>query len=138
MVFAFSRRVLTGSKVSPRSKGIPAMTDAQADALDTIHFTAEKHCLTLDGQVGDILFWNNMSIIHAREGFVDGGPNKQKRHLLRLWLRNEELSWETPDPLKSAWNVAYGSDDISEEKWPIEPIKDRDHVTTQRRSSGHG
>ncbi|KAG0127738.1 hypothetical protein HOY82DRAFT_62812 [Tuber indicum] len=139
MVFAFSRRILTGSKVSPRTKGIPDMTDAQADALDAVHFTADKHALTLDdGQLGDILFWNNMSIVHARQGFVDGGPMNQKRHLLRLWLRNEELAWKTPEVLQSAWNVAYGSDDVSEEKWPIEPILDRDHVTTQRRSSGHG
>ncbi|PUU83499.1 hypothetical protein B9Z19DRAFT_1141624 [Tuber borchii] len=139
MVFAFSRRILTGSKVSPRTKGIPDMTDAQADALDAVHFTADKHALTLDdGQLGDILFWNNMSIVHARQGFIDGGPMNQKRHLLRLWLRNEELAWKTPEVLQSAWNVAYGSDDVSEEKWPIEPILDRDHVTTQRRSSGHG
>ncbi|RPA98688.1 Clavaminate synthase-like protein [Choiromyces venosus 120613-1] len=139
MVFAFSRRILTGSKVSPRTKGIPDMTDAQADALDAVHFTADKHALTLDdGQLGDILFWNNMSIVHARQGFVDGGPINQKRHLLRLWLRNEELAWKTPEVLQSAWRVAYGSDDVSEEKWPIEPIMDRDHVTTQRRSSGHG
>lgn len=138
MVLAFSRRILTGSKVSPRSKNIPAMTDAQADALDAVHFTAEKHSLTLENKRGDILFWNNMSIVHAREGFTDGSSRDQKRHLLRLWLRNEEHAWETPDCLKSAWNVAYGDDDISTEKWPIEPIIDRDHVTTQRRSSGHG
>ncbi|PWW73184.1 Clavaminate synthase-like protein [Tuber magnatum] len=138
VVFAFSRRILTGSEVSPRTKGIPEMTDAQADALDAVHFTADKHALTLDdGQLGDILFWNNMSIVHARQGFVDGGPMDQKRHLLRLWLRNE-LAWETPEVLRSAWNVAYGSEDVSEEQWPIEPITDRDHVTTQRRSSGHG
>lgn len=138
MIFAFSRRILTGSKVSPRSKTIPPMTDAQADALDALHFTAEKHSLTLDNKRGDILFWNNMSILHAREGFTDGTSRDQKRHLLRLWLRSEEHAWETPDCLKSAWNVAYGDNDISTELWPIEPITDRDHVTTQRRSSGHG
>ncbi|CUS12320.1 unnamed protein product [Tuber aestivum] len=139
MVFAFSRRILTGSEVSPRTKGIPDMTEAQADALDALHFTADKHALTLDdGQLGDILFWNNMSIVHARQGFVDGGPMNQKRHLLRLWLRNEELAWETPEVLRSAWDAAYASDDVSEEQWPIVPIMDRDHVTTQRRSSGHG
>lgn len=138
MVLAFSRRILTGSKVSPRSKNIPAMTDAQADALDAVHFTAEKHSLTLEGQRGDVLFWNNMSIMHAREGFTDGSSRDQKRHLLRLWLRSEEHAWETPECLKSAWKVAYGDDNTSTEKWPTVPIIDRDHVTTQRRSSGHG
>jgi hypothetical protein len=115
------------------------MTQAQADALDAVHFTAEKHSLTLeDGRRGDMLFWNNMSIVHARQGFVDGGPANQKRHLLRLWLRDEELAWDTPLVLKPAWETAYGSDDIQEERWPLVPILDRDHVTTQRRSSGHG
>ena len=138
MVFAFSRRILTGSKVSPRSPGIPAMTHAQADALDAVHFSAEKHCIVLDSKRGDMMFWNNTALVHARQGFADGGPENQRRHLLRLWLRDEALAWATPEPLKAAWDTAYGGTDISEENWPLDPIRDRDHVTTQLRSSGHG
>jgi hypothetical protein len=85
-----------------------------------------------------MIFWNNTALVHARQGFEDGGPENRKRHLLRLWLRNEALAWKTPEPLEAAWGAAFGGADFSEEKWPLEPILDSHHVTTQQRSSGHG
>ena len=36
VVINFSRRTLTGSAVSPRSVGIPGLTEAQAEALDAV------------------------------------------------------------------------------------------------------
>jgi hypothetical protein len=55
----------------PRSTTIPPITEAQAEALDAIHFLAEKYNLGLNFQKGDIQYINNLSIFHARDGFVD-------------------------------------------------------------------
>lgn len=147
MSFTFSRRQLTGSLVSPRSKDIPPMTELQAEALDKVHFSAEKHCLTLECRRGDMQFWNNLAILHAREAFTDAevqeGQAEQtvlgKRHLLRLWLRRDDSPWKTPYYLQKQLKEVYDVNDSDvAEKWPIEPIKDYVHVTTQKRSSGHG
>ncbi|KAF8443469.1 hypothetical protein BDZ91DRAFT_174561 [Kalaharituber pfeilii] len=141
ITLAFSRRLLTGSKVSPRSKGIPPMTEDQAEALDAVHFTAEKHCISLELQRGDMQFWNNLALLHAREGFKDDLEKGKRRHLLRLWLRRKESPWKSPAPLRELLEDVYGNIQSQagiEEKWPIEPIMDYDHVTTRRRSSGHG
>lgn len=38
--FVYSHRPLAGAWFSPYMPGVPAMTDVQAEALDTVHFTA--------------------------------------------------------------------------------------------------
>ena len=141
ITLAFSRRLLTGSKVSPRSKGIPLMTEDQAEVLDAVHFTAEKHCISLDCRRGDMQFWNNLALLHAREGFRDDPANGNARHLLRLWLRRENSPWKSPEPLQGLLEEVYGEAQLASgiaERWPVEPILDYEHVTTRLRSSGHG
>jgi alpha-ketoglutarate-dependent taurine dioxygenase len=59
-----------------RSANIPSLTEAQAEALDAVHFTAEEHAISLDFRKGDIQFANNLSILHARGAFIDA-PNKR-------------------------------------------------------------
>ncbi|KAI5784319.1 hypothetical protein FPQ18DRAFT_418225 [Pyronema domesticum] len=133
--FSFSRRPLTGSPVSPRTKGIPDLTSKQSDALDTVHFTALAHAVHITQQKGDLQYWNNFALLHAREGFQDEGKNK--RHLLRLWLRDETRAekWgEVPEVIKGPWMEAFGN--VGEEVWPVAPQKDREFVVEQRRSSG--
>jgi alpha-ketoglutarate-dependent taurine dioxygenase len=70
------RREFTGALATPRSKNIPPLTEAQAEALDAIHFLAEKYQLRLDFQKGDIQYVNNFSILHSRESFKDT-PDQQ-------------------------------------------------------------
>jgi hypothetical protein len=55
----------------PRSSEIPPITEAQAEALDALHFLGEKYALGLNFQQGDIQYINNLSIFHARDGFTD-------------------------------------------------------------------
>ncbi|WWC71789.1 uncharacterized protein I206_105748 [Kwoniella pini CBS 10737] len=57
-------------------------------ALDAIHFTAEKFSLDLDLQKGDLEYVNNVTVYHARTSSEDS--EKNQRHLIRLWLDNEE------------------------------------------------
>jgi hypothetical protein len=71
LIIQYSRRNLTGYWDCKRSANIPPLTEAQAEALDAVHFTAEKHAISLDFHKGDIQFANNLSILHAREAFTD-------------------------------------------------------------------
>jgi len=137
-IISFSRRPITGSSVSPRSPGIPSLTETQAEVLDAVHFAAERHCLSIDSRQGDMLFWNNLALLHGREGFQDKPPGK-KRHLLRLWLKSgdESESWSLPKVLQEAWDNAYGPGDGRPEQWPIIPQRDFQNATTRKRSSGH-
>ncbi|KAK1836860.1 hypothetical protein QBC39DRAFT_272118 [Podospora conica] len=94
-VFQFSRRPLTGSVFSPHHPLVPAMTESQAEALDAVHFAAESLAVRVDLRPGDMEVVNNFAMLHARSAFADAGD--QRRHMLRLWLRNEEMRWTLPD-----------------------------------------
>jgi alpha-ketoglutarate-dependent taurine dioxygenase len=72
----YARRTFTGFQALPRSDDIPPITEAQAEALDAIHFKAEEYSVALNFQKGDIQYINNLSIFHARDGFTDA-PGKE-------------------------------------------------------------
>lgn len=42
------------------------------------------------------------------------------RHLIRLWLRNDELAWKTPEPLQPNWRRLY-SVGPDQQRFPLEP-----------------
>lgn len=71
LIIQYARRSFTGYWGLPRSSDIPPITEAQAEALDALHFTAEKYAAHLDFHQGDIQYANNLSIFHARGGFRD-------------------------------------------------------------------
>lgn len=79
VIIQYARRGFTGFLNLPRSTDIPPITEAQAEALDALHFLAEKFSLTLDFQKGDVQYINNLSIFHARDGFVDA-PGQEYVH----------------------------------------------------------
>ncbi|KAJ5633851.1 hypothetical protein N7528_001693 [Penicillium herquei] len=118
VLIQYARRYFTGFLAQPRSADIPPITEAQAEALDTLHFLAEKHRATLDFQKGDVQYVNNLSIFHARNGYKDG-PGKE-RHLLRLWLRDPENAWETPAPLRHRWDTVFKDITEEEQAFPLE------------------
>ena len=76
LIIQYARRVFTGYWGLPRTASIPPITEAQAEALDALHFTAEKYAASLDFHRGDIQFASNLSIFHARGSFRDS-PEKQ-------------------------------------------------------------
>ena len=140
VLLSFSRRPLTGSPVSPRSEGVPTLTVEQSDALDTVHFTADAHKISITQLPGDIQYWNNFALLHAREGFTDS--KDKKRHLMRLWLRDDEKAKlfgteVMPEALKGYWEEAFGYQEGEVESWPTRPIAEKNFVCEQRRSCGH-
>lgn len=75
LIIQYARRNFTGFGKNPRREDIPPITEAQAEALDALHFTAEKVNLGVDFQKGDIQYINNLSIFHARDGYTDSEKN---------------------------------------------------------------
>ncbi|KAI9776641.1 MAG: hypothetical protein M1839_009447 [Geoglossum umbratile] len=134
VILSFSRRPLLGSSTSPRSKGIPDLTNEQVEALNLVHFVAEEHAVTIKLGKGDVIFWNNLGLLHCRKGFTDSAEHK--RHLIRLWLHDENNAWSIPQELRGAWQDSYIHAG-RQQHWPVEPIIDREYVSTQQRASGH-
>ncbi len=83
------------------------LTEKQTEALKVLNELATKHSRRLDLQKGDMVFINNLSLLHERESYKDpeDGPG---RHLVRLWLRNKPLAWEVPCDLWPIWESAFG------------------------------
>jgi len=75
IVIQYTRRLFTGYGDQKRSAHIPAITEAQAEALDTLQFVAEKLSLALNFRKGDIQYINSLGLLHARDSFRDS-PEK--------------------------------------------------------------
>ncbi|RDB24020.1 hypothetical protein Hypma_008647 [Hypsizygus marmoreus] len=128
-IIQYSRRHFTGYGSHKRSPDIPPITEAQAEALDAVHFLAEKYSLGLNFQKGDIQYINSMGLLHSRDAFRD--DPEYTRHLVRLWLRNDELAWKTPGPLEPIWKKLY-SVGPDEQRFPLEPeIRKNEHGMTK-------
>ncbi|RYP61397.1 hypothetical protein DL769_007720 [Monosporascus sp. CRB-8-3] len=115
----YARRYFVGFGALPRSAKIPPISEAQAEALDTLHFLGEKFCVSTDFQKGDIQYVNNLALFHARDGFTNEGS--KQRHLLRLWLRDPANAWETPEPLKPRFAQLYDGVAPEAQVLPLEP-----------------
>lgn len=95
------------------------MTEIQAEALDTVYFLAKQHAVEIKLRKGDIEIFNNFAMLHARSGFADDANSR--RHMLRLWLRNEELKWPTPRPLERLSWECYGDNEYRKNAiWDID------------------
>jgi hypothetical protein len=124
----FSRRNLTGSEATPRSTKIPPMTEAQAEALDAVHFAAAADSVKIEPVPGDMLFVNNFGLMHSRGPFRSD-PEAPKagrgRYALRLWLHNPAHGWEVPPGLRLAWDRVFGEDEDIANYWDIDPYVER-------------
>lgn len=118
IIVSFSRRLLVGHEPhESRTKGVPGLTETQAEALDAIHFIIKKNEITTRMMKGDIRFVNNMGILHRREAFQNS--ESTHRHLIRNWLNNENMCWKLPLPLRIAWSSVF-DDGERQSHWDIE------------------
>jgi hypothetical protein len=121
----FSRGALISSPQGFRPAGLPSLTLRQNVALDAVHFAASSKALRLEYQPGDVLFFNNRRVLHGREAFEDGGGASGNRHLLRLWLRDEDLAGTPPPPLNRLWEerlvAPRSGEEAGEAAWPLAP-----------------
>ncbi|KAJ5369398.1 hypothetical protein N7509_014010 [Penicillium cosmopolitanum] len=128
LIIQYSRRNLTGYLECKRSANIPPLTEAQAEALDAVHFTAEENAISLDFHKGDIQFANNLSILHARGAFTDSA--EKRRHLVRLWLRDPEYEWTKARDLQERFDRVYAGVTVENSVFPLEATIRSSNVAT--------
>ena len=65
------------------------LSDVEIEALDILDSIIKRPELRIDMMLepGDIQFANNHLVLHSRTSFVDHDDIKQRRRLLRLWLK---------------------------------------------------
>lgn len=115
----FSRYPITGYSGRERNAALPAPTQRQIEAIDAVHFMAAENAIPLPMGKGDIVFINDMAILHAREPFSEGGVRLQ-RHLLKFYLRDPEQNWSVPPTAADALRKIYGpncGDGTRKEMW---------------------
>jgi alpha-ketoglutarate-dependent taurine dioxygenase len=66
-------------------------TELQEEALNLVDKLADSAelCFEMQFESGDMQLLNNHVIVHSRTEFDDFEEDDRKRHLLRLWLRND-------------------------------------------------
>jgi hypothetical protein len=77
-----------------------------------------------------MVFYNNLAVLHGRNAFTDAEVGNHRRHILRLWVRNEERAWQTPAELAREWDLVYG-DSVrrARAQWRMRPEDtDKDRV----------
>lgn len=116
----FGRTPLLGNAVHPRPGHLPRLNERQREALDIVEAIARAVQLEIKTQAGDMHFINNFTVLHRREGFVDGAALGERRHLVRMRLRSSELGWHIPEELKRDWQDAFEGD--SDKTWHLEPM----------------
>lgn len=116
----FGRVPLMGNPVHPRSKDLPAVTTRQTEALDAVETIAKAAQLEISTRAGDMHFINNLAILHRREGFVNGEAPRERRHLVRMRLRDDELGWNLPADLRREWSAAF--EEAGPRVWHVEPM----------------
>ncbi|KAF2189593.1 Clavaminate synthase-like protein, partial [Zopfia rhizophila CBS 207.26] len=100
--------------------GTKPLSTAQLEALNAVDTFTRKHYIEIRPQAGDLVFVNNFSIMHSRRAFIDEGQHN--RHVLRLWLRNDDLGWPIPKALKSSWSIVFDQNEKHDTlRFPVEP-----------------
>ncbi|EEU37608.1 uncharacterized protein NECHADRAFT_53536 [Fusarium vanettenii 77-13-4] len=106
----FAKAYLANHPQYPMNKGSPSLSPSQEAALKILTETARRHSLQLDTKAGDLVLVNNLAMMHARDAFVDDVVSGDVRHVLRLWLQDQD-SWPVASSLgyiepEKTWHVS--------------------------------
>jgi len=95
-VFAFERGFFSARGASSYIRkaqglpGVPPFTDSQLEAMALFQSMVRDCAASIAFEQGDIQFLHNHVILHTRTAFEDWPEPERKRHLLRLWLKDED------------------------------------------------
>ncbi|KAM0292031.1 hypothetical protein ACHAO9_003594 [Fusarium lateritium] len=95
-----------GPHPSMKNSDIPLLSDAQIHALQAVSEAAARAELQLKLETGDLLFFNNLALVHRRDAYTD--EDTSSRHMVRLWLRSQKYGWAIPKGMLPPWEAAYG------------------------------
>ena len=99
------RRPFTGFGNTPRSASLPPLDEAQKDALNTLYFTGLAESFAIDFDNGDLLIFNNLALLHARDAYTPSDENP--RHLVKMFVRDSKRGWKVPPVLEEQWENLY-------------------------------
>jgi len=122
-ILSYQRRPLIGLSDFPRRTGLKPLTNMQIEALDFLEALASRYGLTVELKTGDILYVNNLALLHGREAFKCEYLDGCRRHLLRMFLKDEESEFTLPGPLDAVVRGMY-EHDVEEEEfpWSLAPV----------------
>ena len=83
-----------------------------------------------------MVFVNNLALLHSRDGFEDS--TEHVRYALRVWLKNEELSWKIPKPLLLEWESTFTPIDGVEDSYDSDPWSDKQKANDMVRGKSGG
>jgi hypothetical protein len=129
VILNFSPEPLFGLNDVPRSSGLASLTSAQHEAYTLVQSLAAADSLKLELQPGDLTFINNHAILHARETFQDTW--QKRRYAVRLWLKNAQLAWKLPRPLREGNERIYESNEVGE-CWNVQAVPKRRFKLSER------
>ncbi|KAH8682705.1 hypothetical protein BX600DRAFT_506272 [Xylariales sp. PMI_506] len=109
LIMSFIPDALTGGPGIARPPSLPRLTPLQVEALAAVQELAARHARHLHMQLGDLTYVNNLTLLHAREGFVDSHPTRV-RYLVRMWLKNTDMALELPPQLAAGNRRLFGAD----------------------------
>lgn len=114
----YSHVRVAGIPTRTRPTSLPALTKSQEKALDAVQTFAKKRAIELQLQAGDLVFFNNLAMLHARDAFMDDEAVGHRRHLMRLIIRNDVAAYDLPSALEETWKALYDHN-VEEELFPI-------------------
>jgi Taurine catabolism dioxygenase TauD, TfdA family len=112
LILSFDQGPLARS-AEDNAPGIERLSPKQLEALDMVLDLAKRYHLKIHTKTGDMLFINNLSIMHARSAFED--QRGSRRHLVRMWIHNDELGWKLPRELQGSFDIIFNSKQKAEE-----------------------
>jgi hypothetical protein len=86
--------------------GVPPFTAEQEAAMQLYVKTVEKCAADIAFQEGDIQFLHNHVMLHSRRAFADWPVPGRKRHLYRLWLKDDDPR-PLPDEVRANFQGVY-------------------------------
>ncbi|KAH8649149.1 taurine catabolism dioxygenase family protein [Xylariales sp. PMI_506] len=103
----FSTRTFIGyGELPDRDTRYPVLTFEEREAFGGWQWVADQYSLETELQVGDFEWVNNLHHQHARRGFTEDVT--QPRHLLRVWLRDSELTPKLPGDIQNKFDAMFG------------------------------
>ncbi|KAF1809132.1 taurine catabolism dioxygenase family protein [Eremomyces bilateralis CBS 781.70] len=103
----FSTRTFIGyGEVPDRDTNFPELTFEEREVFGGWQWVADQYSFSTELQTGDIEWVNNLHHQHARFGFTEDPSNP--RHLLRVWLRDSELSPKKPADMQNKFDAMFG------------------------------
>jgi hypothetical protein len=73
-----------------RLPGVPPLTALQKEAIQAYRSAADRLAVDVGFRRGDIQLLNNFVMLHTRRGYEDWPEDARKRHLLRMWMFDED------------------------------------------------